>query len=197
MSADYACSAKQGALLKLKSSALRESLYHRQDVIDYILKQHDAWFDYVQNELKLVISQEELVFVRGHVKTGPDWMAAVFSHSSTMLNAEVNASAATFAEVRGAFSKQHEIKNMPIRKRGTAYDASPPATQSSQDQCILIQRYVVKRRLFGLLGRKLKAAAGPHQLPDQPDEGDELAVTIDGMDEDESEGDEGIRSVRK
>ena len=195
MTIAYSCSAEQGALLRLNRRGTSEVLLDKDDLRDYILENHEHWHNYARNTLKLRIEREDLVFIRGFVKTAPDWLAASFSSSGSTIKVNLNAAIANIvgATLVGSTSQTH--RSSPIVRFGTSLSQpspSQPDKQSTIDQCIAIQRYVVKKRRW--TPSKLEASADPNRFPDSDENDSETGLSMDGAAGDET--DENSSSVR-
>lgn len=139
-------------------------------------KHHRSWVDFAENELDLEISPEDIILVRGWVKTS-EWAVAAFKSDTRSYGGSISAS---FNAVPSA---GFEFKVSKKDSMMCASNSGPKPTQSSsmlnsststpstlpQNQCIFLQYYKIKYRRFWLPS-KIQAAAGPSQLPDAPPE---------------------------
>ncbi|KAL4245182.1 hypothetical protein ABKN59_009891 [Abortiporus biennis] len=76
-SVDFSCSSEQGALLAMPYHASSRAVRPNREFIDYFKKNHELWFDDVINNWGLDVKPEDLILVRGYVKTTEFSLAAV------------------------------------------------------------------------------------------------------------------------
>ncbi|KIP06080.1 hypothetical protein PHLGIDRAFT_471407 [Phlebiopsis gigantea 11061_1 CR5-6] len=144
----YSCNAEQGALLMLNGPGNKEVLFDKDDIRGYILDNHDYWYHYARSVLQLRIQHEDLVFVRGYVKTSPDWLVASFSSTGSKIKASLNAASAAFGSANLTVSNTRAHRGSPIVRFGRNLYENPeslPKEEPNMSQCILVQRYVVKK----------------------------------------------------
>lgn len=144
----------------------------------YVLDNHGIWVDHVNNKLFKAVSQDELLIVFGYVKTDGMWTLAVATRNqkSKQGAAEIELTTAGSASVSITHSLDQGIR---VEQRDRSYPAGQNDGQGkTEEQCIFLQRYKVKTRLF--MPKKLEAGAGYHQLPDNHDsDAAETALTTD------------------
>ncbi|EKM58801.1 uncharacterized protein PHACADRAFT_88684 [Phanerochaete carnosa HHB-10118-sp] len=170
LTANYTCKATQGAILELNSNAYTETLFENQALEKYIVRNHDTWYTYATETLGHRLKRENLVVVRGWVKTEADWAAVAFGNVSTSSSVSAEGNVGGIAGVGVGRSHSRSVTGTPMERQGQHYlaDASRrrPA-ESTRDQCVLVKRYKLQKRL-GIL-TKLTAGAGHHRLPDAGD----------------------------
>ena len=177
MSFGYACRADQGALLVLKSQARKEYMIDNKYIRNYILRHHDAWCNYAQDVLGLLVEPSQIIFINGWVKTSADWMATVFTSSDTALHASATGSVANAGGLSLNYSRERSDSGPRVTRHGTAFHSGNISTSSASDgtQCVFLRRYIVKKRMW--LPSKIQAAAGPPKLNDDFD-GDTSSVSV-------------------
>lgn len=170
MSVSYTCKTEHGAILTLNSSTTKESLIDRKDIRAYVLKNHAVWASYASDQLQLAQDAEQIVFVRGWVKTSPDWEAMTFGNIKSKMSVGAEVDSGANASARIVYSKKRVKMPPKAVRRGAAHGKSSSASLPAsppQDQSVFVERYMVKKGWFSKL--KVQAAAGYHQLPDQRD----------------------------
>ncbi|EKM58764.1 uncharacterized protein PHACADRAFT_72830, partial [Phanerochaete carnosa HHB-10118-sp] len=169
--AGFTCQLSQGAVLILNSEAKKEAIRDNYRIRDYVLRHHGTWCNYVRDDRdgpRLVVSPENIILVRGWVKTSANWKATTFCNSKTRVHGSVDVEAGSYVSAGGDYSKSRSVSGLKLSRKGTAFASSTQVEDiGSENQCVFLSRYMMKYRL-GLFP-KLRAAAGYHQLPDDRD----------------------------
>ncbi|EKM58791.1 uncharacterized protein PHACADRAFT_88495 [Phanerochaete carnosa HHB-10118-sp] len=171
LTANYTCKAAQGAILALKSEAHAETVFENAVLENYIARHHDGWYAYAKDVLGHRFKQESLIVVRGWVKTEADWAVAAFSNASTSVSASVEGNAGGVAGAGIGGSHSRSVTGPRVQRQGRDYlaDASRPRpAEPIRDQCVLVKRYMLRKRLVIL--KKIVAGADYHRLPGAGDE---------------------------
>lgn len=137
------------------------------------------WHAFATGTLGIDLQESDLIFVCGHTKTAI-WAEAAFSSKTT--DGELFIAAGAFGTpanvgASGSFSVSLLNCQLPTLfhrsgpRGGESTGRTNPGIGDSPDrfdQCIFINYFKMKR---SFLGRKvIRAAAGPHQLPDEQDD---------------------------
>ena len=173
LSAGYTCKETQGALLVLRSQGHSETMFWNDKLKTYMLRQHEAWCEYLHNDLgQTDVSPEDIVLVSGWVKTSPDWAAAVFSEFVSKHYASIKGHASRFIGLELSHSQSRAQSGVRKDRQGAKYqrDNGAKRAEMEQDQSIFLKRYKLKRRLVIL--KIIAAGAGYDRLPDHGRGGD-------------------------
>lgn len=160
---------------------------------EYMVRHHGSWYEYARNKRGLSIKYEDIILVRGFIKTSTWTIAAFLGSTSRSHEVTINGRLGPFASVDVGYSSceescssisprsgpPHRMKaeEIPVswssNPRSSAicepYHArSPDGSESIQDQCIFLNYYKMKRRR--LLPDQLTASAGEYGA--QPRGGD-------------------------
>lgn len=171
----------------LAHNADREALLPSRRMANYMRRNYASWHTFATETLDVDITKEEIIFVRGHVKT-KEWAVAAFVHEGRSAQLTVNADAGSVASAAFSFSHSTDVTVPPERNQGPKNKkhghrrshggARRSATQHDEDkadQCIFLHYYKLKVRL-GFWTTVMKAAAGPHELSPGPDDDDPGAL---------------------
>lgn len=189
----FQCTDQQGAVLITKEAIDRDALLPNRWMVKYMRQHYHSWYVFATETQGLTLAKEELIFVRGWAKTA-DWSVAAFMHEGQSAQLSFNGDFGLPASA--SFSIAMSDNSSPILQRNSGPRAnrlnrrhgSSPAGQkntratrsqgSKRDQCVFLHYYKLKVR-FGLWPTVMKAAAGPHNLPDaSEDEHDDGAMRI-------------------
>ncbi|KAJ3554116.1 hypothetical protein NM688_g3274 [Phlebia brevispora] len=208
ISCGFECSGQHGALLALKSSAACDTIDRSLKLEKYIRRNHRAWHTFARETLGLNCRPEELVCISGCIKTS-EWTVAAFlkdeSSHGAMIRGQLGPVASVGCEVQITQSREMAARHHsgPVRPRAArpvvAAEGSripvptPTVVDHAQenDQTVFIHYYKVKyRRLYPRVPKVIKAAAGPHRLPDperRPESDGIPAGECDSEDDDEDD----------
>ncbi|KAI0343808.1 hypothetical protein BDW22DRAFT_1304140, partial [Trametopsis cervina] len=165
----FACSRDRGGLLVLNDAASQEIFQpYYQAVIDYMLQYHDSWYEFALRK-GLQIPREEIIMVRGHVKTS-QWAVAAFVDASRNQEIVFQAQAGPLATLSLAVARSDEHSMSVDHRSGQTRRNSGDAIMSdsedvdmtaqsqlpSQDQCVFVSRYKIRHRKYPW--RKIRAA---------------------------------------
>ncbi|EKM59058.1 uncharacterized protein PHACADRAFT_86540 [Phanerochaete carnosa HHB-10118-sp] len=189
LSTEYTCKAAQGAVLALKSQAYAESIFENLVLKKYIMRNHDKWYAYVKGVLGQDIKPEDIVVVRGWVKTEADWAAAAFSNTSTSSSVSLEGQVGGVAGLDMGTSYTSSMTGPMVQRQGEYLEDTsvPHPPEAKRDQSVFVRRFKMRRR-FGFL-KKIVAGAGYHRLPDPGDArggsggGGIMAQGVGGVDE--------------
>ncbi|KAF7797953.1 hypothetical protein EIP86_009160 [Pleurotus ostreatoroseus] len=180
---DVEGSAHQGAILQLKDHARGACVVQNKFFPNYMKEHHRNWATFAEQQLGLTHQPEDLVLVRGWVKTS-EWAVAAFKSKGRASGATISASFTPALSAGFEFKVSERQSMMAASNRGPKGVRSSPTTPNSsdanlstapQDQCIFLRYYKIRYRRF--LSTKIVAAAGPSQLPDAPPEDQGPGVT--------------------
>ncbi|GJE97254.1 WD40 repeat domain-containing protein [Phanerochaete sordida] len=171
IAADYTCQLNHGAVLVLRSAAQKQTIRDNYHIREYMKRHHAAWCTYVRDDRdgpRFVVDPEDIVLVRGWVKTAPTWEAVSFCNSQTRVTASADVKVEHFASVGAEYRKSRSVSGLKLTRKSPALHGADEHARA--DQCVFLNSYKIKYRNFGLFTkRELRAAAGPHQLPDDRD----------------------------
>ena len=158
----------------LKQPAHKTFLDCKLRIMKYMMMHLAAWCEFANEKLGIGLDEKDIIFVSGFLKTTV-WAAASFSNNGD--NGELLISGGCFVpsasgEFRVSISRGVDAS---VASRVGPQDRistwNDDAKQSFKcDQCIFLNYYKMKSR--GMLRRPgvMRAAAGPHTLPDQYDD---------------------------
>ena len=184
----FKCTANQGAFLMYSPEAYATDIKNEQYIINYIQEHFTHWMEFSQ-KLGLGLRDQDILFVSGVVKTAR-WAVAAFQGNYKMkqgtfsvdlgsaggMNMSVSISNQTLPQTyRKVGPKRTTINNACLARNGSLVVPLDAADESlgagaddKYDQCVFINYYQAKRRVWSI--RAMKTAAGPHELPDGPDD---------------------------
>lgn len=198
-------------MLVLRDSADKHKLMASRTVQRYIAHNHASWVHFANDVLGFSIKPEDIIFVRGTIKTSAWTVAAVYENKERSHQVSLQAQAGSLAEagfhLSSSFASLSSIEHRsgPRRTRdGLLIRGSTPyisldtpiadvekmlmaSTDTlvpgrKKDQTVFLSYFKVKpRRLW--LGKKVVAHAGYHELPPGDDPSHSPDVTIVDQDE--------------
>ncbi len=175
----FECSKKQGAILMLWDDATKTELQRQEQQFQkYMKTYHDSWYLFASEKLGITCTREDIILVRGFVKTSRWTVAALLGESET--NREVTLDgqfSSLFGVAAGCSSQTGWLSSVEQRSGPTTrlssrpalaapadtYTTIPALKPSPRDQCVFLNYYKIKQRL--LLPNGMVAAAGPFNLP--------------------------------
>ncbi|KAF9806321.1 hypothetical protein IEO21_08727 [Rhodonia placenta] len=175
------CTDDQGAFLLLKDAATREELHPSRRMENYMHRNFRSWQSFAVDDLDVDLQPEDIMFVRGWVKT-TQWAVAAITHEGREAKVSISAEIGSVADAHLSIHKSHEVSNYYAHRTGPtrilhgSVEPSEHDDADQLDQCIFLHYYKLKRRRF--LGfKKLEAAAEPRD-PSGPhdDDDDEFVV---------------------
>ena len=169
----YRCNEDSGALLLLKQPAHKTFLDCNNRIQEYMAAHLSTWCEFANDRLGIGLDDKDIIFVSGFTKTTM-WAEASFSSNSD--SSELLISGGCFVP---AASGEFRVSISRDVHGSVASRVGPPGRVSTwkddnqafkYDQCIFLNYFKMKRR--GILRRPgvMRAAAGPHTLPDQDDD---------------------------
>ncbi|EMD31075.1 hypothetical protein CERSUDRAFT_89481 [Gelatoporia subvermispora B] len=170
----------KGAILVLEDSATGTEVHSGRPMEQYMRKHHEAWYEFARETYGRDLHLNEIVFVRGWVKT-TRWAVAAFSEGGIsgsltfnlglpMVNASLNISASNEVSARHLYriGPERETQSVVgadhlITADPGSYASVPPGPKA--DQCIFLMYYKVRSRRFRVWrGVDIRAAAEPRDL---------------------------------
>lgn len=108
----YTCSKEEGAILAVRPYAIREDLRHSKVVRDYVLRNHELWYDYAEDArgLDLDRSKGEIIFVTGCDRTA-EWDAFAWSAGSGEVALTLRGAASSAASAAVSFSRRWDTSS--------------------------------------------------------------------------------------
>ncbi|EMD31093.1 hypothetical protein CERSUDRAFT_120141 [Gelatoporia subvermispora B] len=192
----YQYSGGQGAIIVLQDSAKSKELHESRRLVNHIRQNFEHWYQFVTEELDRDLQREELIVVRGWVKT-THWAVAAFAeggHSGSLTfntNFAIPASVSLNINVSAnvAVCKQHRIstnhreqstQTLPMLTGSESSLHSLEGGEISANQCIFLHYYKVKlRRFWRWRPIDIKAEAEPRDDFGHPDDGTMHPVAAD------------------
>lgn len=178
----FSCNAEQGALLLLKDHATAQQIHPSSPhFINYMRKNYQNWCKFARDTRGLALEPEQLVLVRGWVKT-TEWAVAAFLHGGSEQELSFQAEAGSFAKAKFSVAVSQNHSSSVLHRSGPRRAAtcdegevSPPP----QDQCVFLSYFKLKRSPLFKLRMKIVAAAEPkddrqHTPPADGEPHDEL-----------------------
>ena len=112
----FKCSKDRGAVLVLREPAFETSVSERSSEFkQYMLDNYPAWLDFARKE-GVDCSWDELIFVRGTIKTTPSWAAGVYVCDGRLVSASFGLAAGGIAKV-GFDAKAEKRFRVPFHSR--------------------------------------------------------------------------------
>lgn len=174
----FKCTKEQGAVLILKDDARKEAIHPNKTFVDYIRAHHESWYNFAQSVMELDIAREDIVLVRGWVKTS-EWAVAAFTERGQSHEISFHGQLGHLAQA-GLSLSMTESNMMSVETRSGPHrrpfaQLPEPRTSSTgknvevepdnrRDQCVFLSYYKIKYRKF--LPNKIAAAADPNSLPE-------------------------------
>ncbi|KAH9949139.1 WD40 repeat-like protein [Amylocystis lapponica] len=196
----FQCTDEQGALLVMKEPATREELHPSRRMANYMRQNHQSWYTFATEVCDLDIEREDIIFVRGWVKTA-EWAVAAFVHEGRAAQLTFSGDFTAGANASFTLATATNVTVLPEvsagprgmvqqGRRASLRITGPPDLDAAQDQlheqCVFLHYYKMKMRFFW--PRVMKAAAGPHELPSSGDHDyNDTDVAVDVAMEDEME----------
>ena len=178
----YRCTDDSGAFLFLKQPAHKTFLDCKLSIINYMKTHLDSWCEFANETLGIGLKDKDLIFVSGFTKTTV-WAEAAFSDHNRS-SEFVIAGGCFVPSVSGEFSVSIADGSIPLLE--SRY--GPPervsmwkddvAQEYQYDQSIFLNYYKMKNRSVLHGPRIIRAAAGPHTLPDEDHDDDDDAPDI-------------------
>lgn len=178
----------------LNDYATSEDVHQGHVFETYIRKHHENWCSFARNHCGLSLRPEEIMLVKGCVKT-TEWAVAAFLDKGT--SHEISFQAGVEPYARAGFSvsvSSHVSVSVEYRSGPTHHDThGSTSSQSSSfvrpavgDQCIFVAAYKLKRRRLGPV--KIVAAADhnrDHGSPSSDDDMVDISMSESASDDDD------------
>ncbi|KAH9066183.1 hypothetical protein EDB87DRAFT_1573806 [Lactarius vividus] len=155
----FSCTKKQGAVLTLLVTALREDTLTKDHFREWIIMHIDSWFAFTQ-KLRLGIGMGDIILVTGYHRTG-SWSNITFNEI------QADAQFSLGVEVAGAFGASVNWRASSLRIQGAVPNHGPSGENLPESQCIFIRGFRIKRTFLGKMPR-IRAAAEPKPDPRDP-----------------------------
>ncbi|OSX58672.1 hypothetical protein POSPLADRAFT_1152537 [Postia placenta MAD-698-R-SB12] len=188
----FKCTDDQGAFLLLKDAATREELHPSRRMENYMHRNFRSWQSFAVDDLDVDLQPEDIMFVRGWVKT-TQWAVAAITHEGREARVSISGEIGSVADAHLSIHKSDEVSNYYAHRTGPSrilhrkrhkhhHSSDSGSVEPSErddadqlDQCIFLHYYKLKRRRF--LGfKKLEAAAEPRDPSGPHDDDDEFVV---------------------
>ena len=131
LNVEHTCVESQGAVLVIKSPALRESVFKREQLQQYMRAHYREWCDYAKITLGHTVEREDISLITGWAKTSADWKAVAFTRSNTSSQVllEAHAAGTVNANVHGERSR----KTVPpvMHREGKLYAGASASSSAS------------------------------------------------------------------
>ena len=164
----------------------------KRRIVTYMRQHFDSWMELANSQLELDIHEQDLLFVSGTTCTRKWYVAAFQNQTFRQQEGHVYLDLADLVTANVSISIANETLSNPDFNYGptqksqvpqsqravedTSSSAGEPAVNSEQDQCIFINYYKMKSRMWWK--KPIRAAAGPHVLPGKGDDEDEGAIKM-------------------
>lgn len=190
---NFVCSEESGALLCLQSPGSTICVQSHLSIVRYMRMNIDNWLRLANKTLGLGLRDYQLYFVTGTTKTSAWALTAFENQAYCNKEGRIYCELGNLASVDIAIGVENDKFTSPRHNSGPTrrpvHDSEQPTmvtvdsdrrsiTNSPKDQCIFIRYYKMKKRIvFPKI--PMKAAAGPHLLPDgssDTENGDSVSV---------------------
>ncbi|KAI0750127.1 hypothetical protein C8Q80DRAFT_1269887 [Daedaleopsis nitida] len=175
----FQCSEETGALLMLKQPAHKTYLNCAVHIRQYIRNHLSSWCDFANQIRGIGLQEKDIIFISGHTKTSV-WAEAAFHHSNS--NGELVIGGSCFVpsvsgEFRVSMSRCTDatvFSRYGPRELVSSWSDDPTALPCMPkcQQSIFVNYYKMKTRRWPLRHTVIRAAAGPHELPDDDEDDD-------------------------
>ncbi|PCH43308.1 WD40 repeat-like protein [Wolfiporia cocos MD-104 SS10] len=113
----FECNDDQGALLLLKESATREELHPSRRMANYMHHNFQSWVTFARDTLDVDLKDEQIVFVRGWVKT-TQWTVAAITHQGRQGKISISGDPGAQASLSFTAAHSHETMNYFAHRSG-------------------------------------------------------------------------------
>ena len=184
-----------GAILVLEPPGITTYIQSKRRIVTYMRDHFDSWMELANSRFELDLREQDLLFVSGTTCTRKWYVAAFQNQSFRQQEGYLNLNLADLVTANVSVCIANETLSNPDFNYGpTQKPQAPPSPRTikgkskdtgeeranseleSPDQCIFIHYYKMKSRMWWR--RPIRAAAGPHVLPDQGEDDDEGAVRM-------------------
>ncbi|KZT65360.1 hypothetical protein DAEQUDRAFT_530972 [Daedalea quercina L-15889] len=130
----YKATSSSGAILHLPTGYAEERQVSERSMImhEYLRRNYEHWHRYIQQSQKFTVAENDLLFVRGWVKTA-DWIVAAFAHSKEEEGASIGGGHGLF---KASFSI--DLAKQEVQGGWTNRCARTKQEAHQVDQCIFI-----------------------------------------------------------
>ncbi|PCH43309.1 WD40 repeat-like protein [Wolfiporia cocos MD-104 SS10] len=181
----FECTDDQGALLILKDAATREVLHQSRRMVNYMSRNFRSWHSFAKEDLDVDLSEEDIMFVRGWVKT-TKWTVAAITHHGRAAKLSFGSNFGGPANVSFSLEASQDVSSYCFQRTGPSHKQKARESVRSDeetfkmDQCVFVHYFRLKRRaFFGL--KKIEAAAEPKNPDGYSD--DEAFESVPSMEE--------------
>lgn len=161
------CKKTSGALLALAHDPLATYIESSARITSYMARHHESWLEMANSQsssgLGLGLDLEDLYFVSGTMKV-PQWFIGVFDRGEeSEIGGHLECTVADVFDLNAQVCDIRTVHRSPSFKKGPGGVSA--GAELPWNQCIFMRYYKMKRRLFRT-PKVIKAAAGPHELPE-------------------------------
>ena len=184
----FTTTSKSLAFLQLQPPAVTVRFEASKHISAYIHKNLPGWLTFATEECGFDLDDDRLLFVCGTTKTS-SCITASYRGVSRDIEGCVTGGVGSLAQAHLSLKIGNEVDSsdrcqqrsapaLPWDQRGhslavTANDSQSIQTEAPK-QCIFVNYFKMKRRLFKKIA--MRAAAGPHELPDGSDDPESTSV---------------------
>lgn len=155
----FHCEEDRGAVLLLQDGAKREEAHCDSAFRQYMHLHHHSWLSFANETYGLSLQPEDVLLVRGCVKT-TEWALAAFLDKGKMLQVAFQAQVGHLANVNFSVEQSERASTSVEHRSGPPNISKLSGSAALQsDQSVFVSVYKLKRRLFR--GLKIVAAAEP------------------------------------
>ncbi|KAI0350491.1 hypothetical protein OH77DRAFT_1071100 [Trametes cingulata] len=174
-----------GAFLLLEPPAMAYRWAAKRHFVRYMRDNFDDWLAFANEERGMMLSQDQIFFVHGWVKTSR-WACGAYQGNCRNREGSLQAQILNVGNIDVSISFSSEsaarteynfgpttsddrlsgsVSRLSISSASAEGSGSQESAEPKRDQCIFINYFKAKRRLFRWGREIIEAAAGPHQLP--------------------------------
>ncbi|KAI0337165.1 WD40 repeat-like protein [Trametopsis cervina] len=195
---EFSISEERGALLYITHNAVKKTAQSNRELIKYMKQHHGAWGDHARNSAGIDIRPRDVIMVQGFVKT-VEFTVAAGSSGAVSQGGGISVTGGFQAVGNVSLELKHqEMKQQSVQTRSGPKKRSDRFRYSyslhggmengpGYDQCLFLRYFQVRWRFPGYTHIQLRAGAGPHQLPKDPNAGEDAGpsglMAYDGSDD--------------
>ncbi|KAI0092298.1 hypothetical protein BDY19DRAFT_591513 [Irpex rosettiformis] len=170
----FECNSKEGAFLMLWDDATKTVIEEDARMFEeYMLRYHESWCEYARDKRGLSLKNEDIILVRGFVKTSRWTVAAFLGSRSSTQQVTISGELGSVVNIGINYSSHEDARCSPVAPR------SGPAHPMPKDQCLFLNYYKIKRRRF--FPNEIVAAADPsdHDAERRGEEDGDIEILIE------------------
>ncbi|KZT03175.1 WD40 repeat-like protein [Laetiporus sulphureus 93-53] len=111
----YHCTEDRGAFIILQDPATRKELHRSRRMAAYMSRNLKEWYHFASEKLDVEVTQEDIMFVRGHVKT-TQWEVGTITHSGRDAKVSIGADSDIASASFSVHVARHESGSLQSRK---------------------------------------------------------------------------------